>query len=453
MQVVFSVVMALVTLGILVTIHEYGHYWVARRCGVRVLRFAIGFGRPLLMWRDRNDTEFAVCAIPLGGYVKMLDERDPEADVTAINRSESFNAQSVRNKLAIVSAGPAANFALAILVLFVLFLRGETGVAPVIEAVSPDSVAAEVGVPVGQEIVAVDGEPTTTVSKVRFALLKRLGDTGTVEIVVGTPLSNVKERYLLPIDRWLGEAEAPDTARALGMTLGMVPLQPVVGSLTGGGPAEVAGFMVGDKIVSADNAQITSWEAWVNYVRARPAQPIDVVVERRGSFLPLKVEPDPSSSNSSNAVGTVGMGVVIPEIPPERLRLQGRNALEALVAAVERTYSLTLFTFESMWKMAQGLISTKNLSGPISIAQVAASTAESGFLTWLSFLALLSISLGAINLLPIPVLDGGHIVFHALEGLFGRPVPEQIQMMSYQVGLLAVFTLMVFAIYNDVARL
>ena len=273
MQVVFSVVMALVTLGILVTIHEYGHYWVARRCGVRVLRFAIGFGRPLLMWRDRNDTEFALCAIPLGGYVKMLDERDPEADVTAINRSESFNAQPVRNKLAIVSAGPAANFALAILVLFVLFLRGETGVAPVIEAVSPGSVAAEVGVPVGQEIVAVDGEPTTTVSKVRFALLKRLGDTGTVEIVVGSPLSDVKERYLLPIDRWLGEAEAPDTARALGMTLGMMPLQPIVGSLTVGGPAEVAGFMVGDKIVSADNAQITSWEAWVNYVRARPKPP------------------------------------------------------------------------------------------------------------------------------------------------------------------------------------
>ena len=255
------------------------------------------------------------------------------------------------------------------------------------------------------------------------------------------------------VEVYLGEAEAPDTSRALGMTLGMMPLQPIVGSLTVGGPAEVAGFMVGDKIVSADNAQITSWEAWVNYVRARPAQPIGVVVERRGSFLSLKVEPDPSSSNSSNAVGTVGMGVVIPEIPPERLRLQGRNALEALVAAVERTYSLTLFTFESMWKMAQGLISTKNLSGPISIAQVAASTAESGFLTWLSFLALLSISLGAINLLPIPVLDGGHIVFHALEGLFGRPVPEQIQMMSYQLGLLAVFTLMVFAIYNDVARL
>ena len=449
MQVLFSIFMALVTLGILVTIHEYGHYWVARRCGVRVLRFAVGFGRPLATRVDKHGTEFALCAIPLGGYVKMLDERDESQDVSDVNRHESFNAQPVRNKLAIVSAGPAANFLLAIVVLFGLFLRGETGIAPIIEVVEPGSVAFDAGLGQGQEIVAVDGEPTQTVADVRFALLKRLGDTGTIEVAVGSGLSDLRQSYSLPIDRWLGGAEAPDPTRALGLTLGIPPLEPTIGSLVSNGPAMRAGFIVGDDIIEADGREISTWFQWVDLVRARPGEPLDVTVERNGMPVKLIVVPDRSGAE----VGSVGMGVVIPEIPADRIRRQGRNPLEAMMAAVERTYALTVFTFESMWKMIQGLISTKNLSGPIAIAQVAASTAESGFTTWLSFLALLSISLGAINLLPIPVLDGGHIVFHSLEGLLGRPVPEQIQMMSYQIGLLAVFTLMVFAIYNDVARL
>ncbi|MED5356075.1 MAG: RIP metalloprotease RseP [Pseudomonadota bacterium] len=452
MQVLFSIVMALVTLGILVTIHEYGHYWVARRCGVRVLRFAVGFGRPLAMRVDRHGTEFALCAIPLGGYVKMLDERDEGQDITAENRHESFNAQPVRNKLAIVSAGPAANFLLAILVLFGLFLRGETGIAPVIEGVEPGSVAHDTGLMQGQEIVAVDGTSTQTVSNVRFALLKRLGDTGTIDISVGNALSDLQQTYALPIDRWLGGAEAPDPTRALGLTLGIPPLQPSVGSLVEGGPAMRAGFEVGDTIIEADGQAISTWSQWVDLVRASPGRSIAVLVERDGQTIELTVVPR-STGSSDAEVGSVGMGVVIPDVPEDRIRRQGRNPVEALSAAIERTFALTVFTFESMWKMIQGLISTKNLSGPIAIAQVAASTAESGFTTWLSFLALLSISLGAINLLPIPVLDGGHIVFHSLEGLLGRPVPEQIQIMSYQVGLLAVFTLMVFAIYNDVARL
>jgi regulator of sigma E protease len=440
--------MALVTLGVLVTIHEFGHYWVARRCGVRVLRFAIGFGRPLYSWQGRDGTEFALCAIPLGGYVKMLDERDGEAFVTEANRFESFNAQPVRNKLAIVAAGPAANFLLAIMVLFGLFVRGETGLAPVIEAVAVNSVAEESGLVVGQEVIAVDGQATSTVSGVRFALLKRLGDSGHIDLTVGNALSDVGQRYSIPIVSWLGEAEAPDPAAALGLSLGFPPIRPEVGSLSEGGAAARADFRVGDVIIEAAGMPMAQWTDWVEFVRARPNQRFDVLIDRAGNQVTLSVMPQ-----NRNAVGTVGMGVALPEIPDSRIRRQSRGPIEALGAAVNRTYELTVFTFESMWKMVQGLISTKNLSGPIAIAQIAASTAESGFTTWLSFLALLSISLGAINLLPIPVLDGGHIVFHVVEGLMGRPVPEQIQIMSFQVGLAAVFTLMMFAIYNDVARL
>jgi regulator of sigma E protease len=448
MQILFSIIMALVTLGVLVTIHEFGHYWVARRCGVRVLRFAIGFGRPLYSWQGRDGTEFALCAIPLGGYVKMLDERDGEAFVTEANRFESFNAQPVRNKLAIVAAGPAANFLLAIMVLFGLFVRGETGLAPVIEAVAVNSVAEESGLVVGQEVIAVDGQATSTVSGVRFALLKRLGDSGHIDLTVGNALSDVGQRYSIPIVSWLGEAEAPDPAAALGLSLGFPPIRPEVGSLSEGGAAARADFRVGDVIIEAAGMPMAQWTDWVEFVRARPNQRFDVLIDRAGNQVTLSVMPQ-----NRNAVGTVGMGVALPEIPDSRIRRQSRGPIEALGAAVNRTYELTVFTFESMWKMVQGLISTKNLSGPIAIAQIAASTAESGFATWLSFLALLSISLGAINLLPIPVLDGGHIVFHVVEGLMGRPVPEQIQIMSFQVGLAAVFTLMMFAIYNDVARL
>jgi len=448
MQILFSIIMALVTLGVLVTIHEFGHYWVARRCGVRVLRFAIGFGRPLYSWQGRDGTEFALCAIPLGGYVKMLDERDGEAFVTEANRFESFNAQPVRNKLAIVAAGPAANFLLAIMVLFGLFVRGETGLAPVIEAVAVNSVAEESGLVVGQEVIAVDGQATSTVSGVRFALLKRLGDSGHIDLTVGNALSDVGQRYSIPIVSWLGEAEAPDPAAALGLSLGFPPIRPEVGSLSEGGAAARADFRVGDVIIEAAGMPMAQWTDWVEFVRARPNQRFDVLIDRAGNQVTLSVMPQ-----NRNAVGTVGMGVALPEIPDSRIRRQSRGPIEALGAAVNRTYELTVFTFESIWKMVQGLISTKNLSGPIAIAQIAASTAESGFTTWLSFLALLSISLGAINLLPIPVLDGGHIVFHVVEGLMGRPVPEQIQIMSFQVGLAAVFTLMMFAIYNDVARL
>jgi len=275
-----------------------------------------------------------------------------------------------------------------------------------------------------------------------------LGDSGRIELTVGNALSDINQRYSLLITNWLGNEEAPDPVGALGLTLGILPVKPEVGSLSDDGAASRAGFQVGDVIIEADGERIDQWAQWVDFVRARPDERFDVLVSRSSGQVALSVMPE-----NRDSIGTVGMGVAVPEIPESRIRRQSRGPVEALAAAIERTYSLTVFTFESMWKMVQGLISTKNLSGPISIAQIAASTAESGFTTWLSFLALLSISLGAINLLPIPVLDGGHIVFHALEGILGRPVPEQVQVVSFQVGLVAVFTLMMFAIYNDVARL
>lgn len=445
-----TILAAVVTLGILVAFHEFGHFWVARRCGIKVLRFSIGFGTPLWRRVDQHGTEYTVAAIPLGGYVRMLDER--EGDVDPAERDRAFNRQSVWARIAVVSAGPLANFLLAIVVFWGLFLRGETGLVPVIAEVKPDTPAFYAGIESGQEIVSVDGGETPTVSALNFRLLERLGDSGSIRLGVRYPGSSVVYESDAPIERWLAGQEAPNPVAGLGLTIDVPPVVPVVDSLVSGSPAEAAGFLPGDRVISADGEPMPLWMDWVEYVRARPGQTIAVVVERDGLNLTLNVTPE-ARAEGDTQVGTVGMGVAAPEIPPERIRVFDRGPVDALAAAAKRTADLTVFTFVSMGKMLQGLISPANLSGPITIAQVAASSAESGWSSWLGFLALLSISLGALNLLPIPVLDGGHLLFYTIEALTGRPVPEKVQAFGYQVGLMLVLSLMAFALYNDVIRL
>ena len=445
-----TVLMALVTLGILVAFHEYGHFWVARRCGIKVLRFSIGFGTPLWRRVDRNGTEYTIAAIPLGGYVRMLDER--EGVVAPEERSQAFNRQSVWARIAVVSAGPLANFILAIGVFWLLFFRGETGLVPVVAEVEPQSPAYFAGVEPGQEIVSVDGELTPTVSALSFRLLERLGDSGSILLAVRYPDSNVIYESVAPIERWLVGEEAPNPLMGLGLRIDVPPLVPKIDEVVADGPADRAGFVAGDLIVQADGNPMPLWSDWVNYVRERPGQTIDVLLQRDGVELYQALVPELRVTKEGE-IGSVGMMVAVPPIPDDRQRVFERGPLAALWAAIGRTGQLIDFTFSSMFKMVQGLISPTNLSGPITIAQVAASSAESGFASWLSFLALLSVSLGALNLLPIPVLDGGHLLFFAVEALTGKSVPEKVQAFGYQIGLMMVLSLMAFAIYNDVARL
>ena len=450
MELIQTVIAALVTLGILVAFHEYGHFWVARRCGVKVLRFSIGFGPSLWRTRDKQGTEYTISAIPLGGYVRMLDER--EADVEPAEVHRAFNRQSVWSRIAIVSAGPLANFLLAIAVFWVLFLGGERGLVPIVASVAPESPAYFAGVEPGQEISRVDGRPTPTVSALSFRLLERLGDSGAIQLGVRYPGSDVEYSSNAPIDRWLSGAESPNPLLGLGIEIAYPPVLPVIESVVEGSPAQRAGFRAGDRIVSADGVEVSLWADWVNTVRDRPEVPINVGVLRDGVELNVTVVPE-RVSRDGTVYGSVGMAVAAPEIPEESIRTFERGPFEALLAAVMRCYDLTLFTFESIAKMLKGLISPANLSGPITIAQVAASSAESGWQSWLGFLGLLSISLGALNLLPVPILDGGHLLFYSVEALTGRSVPERIQAFGYQLGLIFVVSLMVFALYNDVSRL
>ncbi|MAI94236.1 MAG: RIP metalloprotease RseP [Halieaceae bacterium] len=444
-----TVLIALATFAIVVTVHEYGHFLVARLNGVKVLRFSIGFGRSLVTWRGRAGTEYVIAALPLGGYVRMADER--EGDVDEADLPLAFNRQPVWSRMAIAAAGPLANFLLAVVVLWALFLRGEAGLVPLIGAVEPESLADMAGLESGHEIVSIDGRVTPTVSAVNFALLERLGDSGQLSVAIKRPGSDVSRESSVAIFQWLKDQEEPNLLEAFGVSIQLPLVIPRVGGLSEDGAAIEAGFQVNDLIISADGQDMTLWMDWVQHVRARPDMPTSVTVERAGVRQNLVVTPAPIDA-AGEIVGAVGMSVSLPEIPEAQQRRFERGPLEALWAALERTGDLVGFTFTSISRMLQGLISPANLSGPLTIAQVAASTAEAGWVAWFGFVALLSVSLGALNLLPIPVLDGGHLVFYVVEALIGRPLPERVQLVGYQMGLVMVLSIMIFALYNDISK-
>lgn len=451
MELLYTIALTLGTLALLVAIHEFGHFWVARRCGVKVLRFSIGFGTSLFSWRDKQGTEYSIAAIPLGGYVKMLDER--EGEVPAAELHGAFNRKPVLQRIAVVSAGPLANLLLAVVAYWFLYMAGESGYVPLISEVEPDSVAAVAGLEVGQEIVAVDGGDTPTWQALSFRLLERIGDTGTIKFAVKYPGSDVIYESEAGIDEWLSEQEQPDLFGGLGIELYMPPFPPIVGEVVARSPAESIGIQPGDTLLRADGVPMDLWMDWVDYIRARPGQPIDLEYQRGSDILQAVLVPERITDEEGEPTGRVGIAVARPEMPPELRREFERGPIESLGASVVRTWDLSVFTLNSIKKMLMGLISPKNLSGPITIAKVATASAKSGLESYISFLALLSVSLGVLNLLPIPVLDGGHLLFYTIELLAGRPVPERIQLVGYQLGLFMVLGIMVLALYNDFTRL
>jgi regulator of sigma E protease len=451
MDMLYTIGITLVTLAILIAVHEFGHFWVARRCGVRVLQFSIGFGPPLLRWRDSLGTQYSIAAIPLGGFVKMLDER--EGEVPAADLGAAFNRKPVLQRIAVVSAGPLANFILAVAVYWGLFMAGESGYAPVIGEVEAGSPADLAGLEAGQEITAVDGAETPTWQALSFRLLDRIGDTGSIALAVKYPGSDVVYESQAHVERWLSGEEQPDLFGGLGITLYTPDVPPVVGQVVGGGAADLAGIQPGDRVITADGVPMPLWMDWVDYVRARPGMPIEVEYQRGDELRRVSIVPEAAVDDSGETLGRVGLGVELPEMPQELLRTFDRGPVEALGAAVQRTGELAVLTLNSIKKMIIGLISPKNLSGPITIAKVASASAKSGLEAYLSFLALLSVSLGVLNLLPIPVLDGGHLLFYFAELLAGRPVPEKIQALGYQLGLFLVLGIMFLALYNDFSRL
>lgn len=450
MALIQTIIWFLVALVILVAVHEFGHFYVARRCGVKVLRFSIGFGRVLWRRRDRQGTEYALAAIPLGGYVKMLDER--EGDVPEEELHRSFNRKNVWQRIAIVAAGPVANFILAILLFWLLMIPGTREPIPIVGDVEPGSVAAQAGLEAGQEILAVDGEPTPTWQALHQQLLRRLGESGTIQFLVKYPGSDLQYMSQAPLDGWLRGAEEPDPVAGLGLTLDRPEPQAILGQIVPDSPAERAGLLSGDRILSVDGELVSGWSEWVDYVRARPGQEIQMTVERDGGQTSLSVTPETIEENGER-FGRVGVGIQPQPWPEERIRTYHYGLVESFVAGVDRTWETAGFVLLSVKKLVVGEISTKNLSGPITIAKVAGDSAESGWKSFVGFVALLSIFLGVFNLLPIPVLDGGHLLYYAIEVVKGSPVSDRVQQVGYQIGLVMVVGLMVLAFYNDIMRL
>ena len=451
MEFLQTVLVTVATLVVLVTIHEYGHFWMARRCGIKVLRFSVGFGKPLYRWHDKTGTEFVIAAIPLGGYVKMLDER--EGNVPEDQLAFTFNRKPVGYRLATVAAGPIANFLLAIAVYWCLFINGVNGVVPIVASVEQGSIAQMAGLEMGQEIIAVDGELTPTWQALHLQLLERIGESGPIDFSVKYPDSDVVYQSRAQLDRWLAGAEADNLMASIGLELFRPELLAVVDQVLPDSPAQAAGLQSGDRIIRADGKTIAGWTQWVDYVRSRPEQLITLVIERDKQQISLDITPAKKTDENGQVYGQVGVGVMWPEWPEDMKRSFSYGVIDAMSEAVKRTWSMSVFTLESIKKMLLGLISPKNLSGPITIAKVASASAKSGLEAYLGFLALLSVSLGVLNLLPIPVLDGGHILYGLVELLTGREVSERIQVVGYQLGAFIIAGVMILALYNDLARL
>ncbi|UVM49396.1 MULTISPECIES: sigma E protease regulator RseP [unclassified Pseudomonas] len=450
MSALYMIVGTLVALGVLVTFHEFGHFWVARRCGVKVLRFSVGFGMPLLRWHDSKGTEFVVAAIPLGGYVKMLDER--EGEVPADQLDQAFNRKSVRQRIAIVAAGPIANFLLAMVFFWALAMLGSEQVRPVIGAVESGSIAAKAGLSPGQEIVAIDGEPTSGWGAVNLQLVRRLGESGSLQLLVREQGSTVDSPRELVLEKWLKGADEPDPIRSLGIRPWRPALPPVLAEFDPKGPAKAAGLKAGDRLLALDGKALDDWQQVVDIVRLHPDTKIMLRVERDGAQIDVPVTLA-ARGESKAPSGYLGAGVKAVDWPPEMIREVSYGPVAAIGEGARRTWTMSVLTLDSLKKMLFGELSVKNLSGPITIAKVAGASAQSGFADFLNFLAYLSISLGVLNLLPIPVLDGGHLLFYLIEWARGRPLSDRVQGWGIQIGISLVVGVMLLALVNDLGRL
>ncbi|HSN19015.1 MAG TPA: RIP metalloprotease RseP [Gammaproteobacteria bacterium] len=448
MQILISILAYVAAVGILVTIHEFGHFIVARRLGIKVLRFSIGFGKPLYTWRRKGDeTEYVLAAIPLGGYVKMSDER--EGAVQEADLPRAFNRQSIPRRVAVVVAGPAFNLLLAVIAYWIIFMAGVTSLKPVVGYVSPDSIAAKAGMRSGDQILSVAGDATATWDDVQLDLFREVLRSPDISLTVQGADGRRQVQLAIVDPQKLTE---PNQMLS-GLGLSVVPQTPVVAQVAAGDAAAKAGLKVGDRIVSMDGKPVQSWLEVVQILRASAGKALALVISRGGKTQELTLKVGSIAENGAT-VGHVGVaGPLVPTGFFDGLKVEQRyNPLAALGQGLARTAEMSWLTLVAGWNMLIGNVSLKNLSGPIDIAQYAGYAAEGGVTSFLEFLAFVSISLGVLNLLPIPVLDGGHLLYFVAEGVKGSPLSERTEALGQKVGIMLLLALMGFAVCNDLIR-
>ena len=446
---VWNLASFVVALGILVTVHEYGHFWVARKNGVKVERFSVGFGRAIWRKTGKDGTEYVVALIPLGGYVKMLDERVD--DVSEQDKDKTFNCKSVYQRIAIIAAGPFANFAFAIFAFYLMFLLGVPSIKPIIGQISEHSIAAKAQLPSNAEIVSVAGRTTLDWQDVNMAIVGEIGSK-TIEIKAKTTESQYVKSYQLDTSHWTFSPEKTSSLTSLGITPFRPKVYNEIAFVAEDSPALHAGLRVGDKLIALNGEPLAqNWVKSTQEIAKYPKQTIDLTIERAGQQQTLSVTPDAIERNNK----TIGYLGVTPKIDPwpEANKI---NLTYGPIAAVEeslnKTWDLITLSFRMIGKLITGDVSVKNLSGPIAIAQGAGSSAGYGFVYFLGFLGLISINLGIINLLPLPVLDGGHLLYYVIELLTGKPVPDKVQEAGFKFGAIALLALMSIALFNDFSR-
>jgi regulator of sigma E protease len=447
-----SVLAFLFAIGVLVAIHEWGHYIVARLVGVKVLRFSIGFGKPLWLIRSGPDqTEYCISAIPLGGYVKLLDER--EDDVSASELPRAFNQQSFTARTAILAAGPLMNFVFAIVAFWAMFIAGIPGMQPIVGDIDEGSIAAKGGLISGDLILSISGQNIATWEGGVLAIIDAMLAENEIALIVQNE-NGLERQLLLDVSGKVNELTEPG---ALFTGLGLRPwspiLAPVMGEIAQGGTAERSGLQTGDEILQAEGQAIADWTAWVEFIRERPNETVATVILRDSNEVNVELIIGDAELEDGSLIGRIGAGPLVPEGFFELyLAEQKYGPFDAVNQAIDRTWSMTVLTVRMVISMVSGDVSVKNISGPINIAQYAGSSASMGPSAFLNFLAVVSLSLGILNLLPIPVLDGGQIVYQLAELLKGGPLSERAQLVGQQIGIAFLMLIMGFAFYNDLTR-
>jgi regulator of sigma E protease len=451
MNFLFTLTAFAVTLGVMIVVHEYGHYQVARWCGVKVLRFCVGFGKPLIIRRYGADqTEWVLAAFPLGGYVKMLDEQ--EGPVAPHELHRAYNRLSVYRRCAIVAAGPLSNLIMAVLLYWFLFMVGVQGVKPMLGEVPAASPAALAAFQRGEVITKVGNEAVATWQDARWALLQHVMENPTLEIEVETPWHALELRKL-DVSSITSEDLENDFLEKLGLVHFQTDIAPRIGDLQPDGAALKAGFKVGDEIVAVNRQTVRRWDDWVQWVRQSPQKPLKVTILRGSEELSLDITPSAVGENGKT-IGRVGASPLIDrEMLKSLITEVHYPPHKAFVKAMAKTWDTSVFSLKMLFRMVAGQVSWKNISGPITIADYAGQSAHMGWVAYLSFLALISISLGVLNLLPVPLLDGGHLLYYMAEIIKGSPLSEKTMEVGQQIGIAILLTLMLFAFYNDINRL